>query len=773
MTTTPLRQRLHLLTAAGILPLAIMAGISLSALLGQQRGQAERVGLELARSVANAVEAELRSSVAILETLATAPALDEKDLEAFRERAERVIDARGAWASIVLTSPDGSLLVDTRTRGGTPPLGHFDVQQLDRVVRHGTPAVGGLMPQARGDWLFAVHVPVLRQGTVPYVVTALIRPDAIRAVLTRQQVPGDWVISIVDANGLRVARSRAHEENLGGRLSETVQQLVASGALEGFGITYTLEGERVFTPYSRSASTGWIAVLGIPTSLADAAALSSVGIYGGGILLSIALATAGALWVARTIARPMAELRSAAEALGRREAPRTPETRIQEIGEVGTALAQAANALTRGEAEREELLRKERLAREAAEAADRAKDQFMAVLSHELRTPLNAVYGWARMLQDGQVQDAATAARATDAIVRNAEVQVQLIDDLLDLSRISSGKMRLEIGQVALDGVLQGALDAVRPAADAKGIRLVTELDPNAGPLTGDPARLQQIFWNLLMNAVKFTPRGGEVRVRLQCVDTSVAVTVSDTGQGIAPHVLPHVFERFRQADGSSTRTHGGLGLGLALVRHLVELHGGSVSAHSAGEGRGATFTVMLPRATADTRVETMSRETPGGLHASMPLRLVRLDGLRVLVVDDDTEALRLSEAILTSAGATVRTCGSAASALELLRRWRPDVLVSDIEMPGEDGFSLIERIRALGHDSGGETPALALSAYGRVEDRMRALSAGFTMHVPKPIDPGELTAIISGLASPPGRPDRSPPLRSTWPEPPPPDTAP
>lgn len=482
----------------------------------------------------------------------------------------------------------------------------------------------------------------------------------------------------------------------------------------------------------------------------------SLVVYGGGVLLSIALGTIGALIVAHGINRPIADLRAAAEALGRGEGPRPPETSIQELHEVGAAIKNAAEELTKAEAEREDLLRKERHAREAAEAADRAKEEFLAVLPHELRTPLNAVYGWAKMLQSGQVRDEPMVALANDAIVRNAAAQVQLIDDLLDLSRISTGKMRLDLRSVDMPEVLQGALDAVRPAADAKTIRIhTTILDPGAGSLVGDPVRLQQIVWNLLMNAVKFTPNGGQIRLELERTGSHVRIVVCDTGQGIAPEMLPYIFERFRQADSSSTRAHGGLGLGLALVKHLAELHGGTVVAESAGANQGATFTVTLPVALSDALIESTPRTQASAVAADRLSDIVRLDGLRVLVADDDGDALALSRVILTRAGADVRTSLSASDALEVLRQWRPDVLVSDIEMPGEDGYSLIRKVRGLGSEDGGETPAIALTAYGRPKDRLRSLDGGFNKHVPKPVDPGELTAIVATVAG--DKPERAP----------------
>jgi signal transduction histidine kinase/DNA-binding response OmpR family regulator len=394
------------------------------------------------------------------------------------------------------------------------------------------------------------------------------------------------------------------------------------------------------------------------------------------------------------------------------------------------------------------LLEKEQRARAAAETASRAKDEFLAVLSHELRTPLNAVYGWARMLRGGDVKGEA-ATRALDVIMRNANAQVQLIDDMLDVSRIVTGKMRLDVRPVDLHAVVEAALDAVRPAAEAKDLRLQPALDPQAFSITGDPDRLQQVVWNLLINAVKFTPRGGRVKVHLQRVGSHVEVVVSDTGQGIAPDVLPYVFERFRQADSTSTRRHTGLGLGLALVRHLVELHGGTVEVQSPGEGLGATFTVRLP--VAITREADETRPARGRMHPTAETPAVTagcsLQDLKILVVDDDRDGLELLATILVHGGAEVRTAGSAADGLKALQDWRPHVLISDIEMPGEDGYSLIRRVRALGGPGAGRTPAIALTAYGRVEDRLRTLSAGYSMHIPKPVDPAELLVVVASLA--------------------------
>jgi len=389
---------------------------------------------------------------------------------------------------------------------------------------------------------------------------------------------------------------------------------------------------------------------------------------------------------------------------------------------------------------------RERLLSEAQEA-NRLKDEFLATLSHELRTPLTAILGWSRLLQASHFDEAATA-RALHTIERNAQAQTQLIDDLLDTARIITGKLRLDVRAVDLASVVSAAVETARPAADAKNIPLQTLLDPQAGPISGDPDRLQQVVWNLLSNAIKFTPKGGRVQVRLERVNSHVEIVVADTGRGIAPEFLPHVFDRFRQADQTTTRQHGGLGLGLAIVRQLVELHGGSVHVESKGEGRGTSFTVSLPllplRQEPERDVPRTHPSASGEVKLSCPPELA---GLRVLVVDDEPDTRELLAAVLNSCGAQVILAATAAEAFDQVERTRPDVLISDIGMPEEDGYSLLARIRQLPPERGGTMPAAALTAYARTEDRMRVLRSGFQMHVPKPVEPAELIAVVANLA--------------------------
>jgi CheY-like chemotaxis protein/nitrogen-specific signal transduction histidine kinase len=385
----------------------------------------------------------------------------------------------------------------------------------------------------------------------------------------------------------------------------------------------------------------------------------------------------------------------------------------------------------------------ERQARRQAEEANRMKDEFLAIVSHELRSPLNAMLGYAVLLRYGGL-DAQRVKQAADVIERSGKAQAQLIDDLLDTARIISGKLRLELGPVDLVSVIEQAVQTIRPAADAKRISIETDLPSEIGQITGDHVRLQQVVWNLLSNAVKFTPQGGRVEARLERVDPYIRITVSDTGKGISPDFLPFVFDRFRQADVSSARRYGGLGLGLALVKYLVELHGGTIEAASVGEGQGATFGVTLPvRAVATPLGEA------GGVQVAVKSS-GELAGVRALVVDDEDDARVLIETVLRQYGADVAAVSSAAEAYALITttppRDRPDVMVTDIGMPGEDGYSLIRRVREWERERGAYIPAVALTAYGRVEDRMRALSAGFQMHVAKPVEPAELAVVIMSL---------------------------
>jgi PAS domain S-box-containing protein len=399
-------------------------------------------------------------------------------------------------------------------------------------------------------------------------------------------------------------------------------------------------------------------------------------------------------------------------------------------------------------AERERLLNAERIARAEVERVSLLKDEFLATLSHELRTPLNAILGWSQILRTHDHGDEEIN-EGLSVIERSTRVQAQLIEDLLDMSRIISGKIRLDVQQVDVEEVVKSAIASVRLSAEAKAIRIQQVLDPLARPVRGDPGRLQQCFWNLLSNAIKFTPRGGIIQVTLERVNSHLEVCVSDNGQGIKPDFLPHIFERFRQADASTTRRHGGLGLGLSIVKSLVELHGGKVRARSPGEGRGSTFCIELPMMILDSDQHLHKRIHPRSAGFSGAwLDQPSLAGITVLAVDDEQDARNLLKRVLEECGARVVVAASSQQGLDLLKTERPDMIISDIGMPEEDGYEFIRKVRALEAERGGRTPAAALTAFARAEDRTRALRAGYQTHVAKPVEPTELAAVVASLAT-------------------------
>ncbi len=424
-----------------------------------------------------------------------------------------------------------------------------------------------------------------------------------------------------------------------------------------------------------------------------------------------------------------------------------------EQGEVGGVVLvfRDISERKRMELEREQLLATAQAAQKEAEQANRLKDEFLATASHELRTPLTAVVGWSRLLRTGKL-DAENSARALEAIERNATLQTKLIDDLLDVSRIITGKLLLDRRAIEMAHVVSDAVNTVSPAADAKNITIETSFDAEAGPVLGDANRLQQVVWNLLSNAVKFTPKNGSIEVALHRVASQTEISVRDSGEGISSDFLPYVFDRFRQGDGKTTRMHSGLGLGLAIVRQLVELHGGTVKAHSDGPGLGATFTLLLP--------VLSIKHVPGGTARDLTLTGARatdelsieyppqLDGVRVLVVDDDPDTRQMLQAVLSECHADVFTAASAAEAIKEIERRKPDVLVSDLGMPEQDGYELIKEIRKMeSADNTTRIPALALTAYAKAEDRVRALAGGYQVHLSKPVEPAEFLLVVANLA--------------------------
>ena len=464
----------------------------------------------------------------------------------------------------------------------------------------------------------------------------------------------------------------------------------------------------------------------------------------------------GALRLSNIIANPLGELNRTASKISETKDYSVRASRFSddELGQLTDVMNEMLSEVETAARERERLLESERIARANAEQSSQLKDEFLATLSHELRSPLSAIIGWVYVLrQTSQWQGQATddLAKGLEVIERNARVQAKLVEDLLDMSRIVSGKFRLDAKEVDLAAVIAETLETVWVSAEAKEIHLQRTTGPLVGLIYGDPARLQQVVWNLLSNAIKFTPRGGRVQVVLQRINSYVELSVSDNGQGIAPEFLPYIFERFRQADASTTREHGGLGLGLAIVKHIVEMHGGTVMAASAGPGKGAAFTVRLPPASLHQRPHD-DRAQPGTPFTRENVDVNHVvpgacDGVPVLLVEDDPDARDLVRRLLEEAGAMVRCAQSSAEGLGIFTEFHPAVLISDIGMPGKDGYQFIREVRRLPPEKGGLVPAIALTAFARLEDRARALVAGYHMHIVKPVNPEELLAGVAKLA--------------------------
>jgi PAS domain S-box-containing protein len=743
-----LERRLLLVVLVALTPLVTLSCVNLVLSARQQRAELLRATTETMRAMVGAVDTELSRLTAVLQALAASSSLERGDLKDFHDTARRAQERDASWANIVLTDIDGKEIVNLlRPYGATLPERLARPDTFLPVLRARRPSIGPLVPYGPviQTPVFTIDVPVMREGELRYVLTGIVKPEAIRSVIDQQRVPPDGVVSVFDASGKHVARSRAHEQWLGKPASQTLQALMAQGA-EGSGPSFTLDRQHIYAAFSRSSATGWTVAVGVPREAIDGPVRRSYMTLGVGVFASLALGLVAAFVTARSVSRPVNALRIAAQAVGRGERPPEPRTALPEVREVAAALLAAhvarekqleaehailaeaeaasrtkdellaardreeagtrrlaaiidssddaivsktleglitswnrgaehmfgwtaAEAIGRGigmiipenrrteeddvlarirrgevvdhyetvrvtkdgrslnislsvsplrdgtgrvvgaskiardvterrrlEDERDRLLVSEQQARAQAEASNRAKDQLLATVSHELRTPLHSIMGWARLLQGADLDDAGRS-HAVEVILRSASTQAQLVDDLLDLSRIVTGRMRLTLEECELTTLVDEALDAVRPAAASKGIALVTAFASDVGPILGAPDRLRQVVWNLAMNAVKFTPTGGRINVAIVRSDQHVDIVVADNGVGISPAILPHVFEEFRQEDSSSTRAYGGLGLGLALVKQIVELHGGEVHAQSLGKGRGATFTVTIPLA--------------------------------------------------------------------------------------------------------------------------------------------------------------------------------
>jgi signal transduction histidine kinase/ActR/RegA family two-component response regulator len=922
MRAAPLRHRLLLLAAVAILPLALMSGIALQALLDQQRRQTEQSALDLARALATAVDTELRLTVSALQSLALTEPLGsagEVDLANAHESARRVLAARPEWRAILLATPAGVTLFSTGAPFGAPMPPIAEPESLAEVVRTGLPAVGPLSRGVRGNDGIPVRVPVVRDGKLRYVLSAIVRPDAILRVVNQQRVPDDWIVSVFDSHHARVARSRDHERFVGTPPSPTLQRLLGTmgSRSEAIGTTLTLEGIEVESALARVPSSNWVVALGVPSSVAGSAQRDSALAYGGGILLSLGLGSIAAWLLSGSIAAPIARLREAASALGRGEPVQAAHADLIEIEAVSNALV-AASALRReGEAEREQLLDAERQARAAAEraqarlqqlvsagallsrsleeettlaaiasvivpgiadicridlldrdghlqrklthhvdpaqgaamlrfvgqsvsraetpgsfswaiatgrtfladldaeldanadptfaafvrefgigsacvvplvargrtigamaalqagskrrlgpedgaligelaqraalaldnvrlygesraalreaeVANRAKDEFLAMLGHELRNPLAPIVS---SLEAMALRHGSGDGRERRVIERQVAHLSRMVDDLLDVSRISAGKIELRRERVDLREVVGRALELSEPALRARDALPELTLPERPVWVSGDPVRLAQVLCNLITNAAKFSAPEQRIAIGLEATAATAFLRVSDEGVGIPASLLPHVFERFVQGEQALQRASGGLGLGLAIAKNLVELHGGTIEVASAGAGRGAVFTIALPSI---GEPEAAAKPVPAAAPPA-PLRRSRL-----LIVDDNDDAAQSLALVLGLEGHEVRTAGDAETALDLLADFVPEAAILDIGLPMMNGYELAAALRADPRTR--SIVLIALTGYGRDPDRRRALEAGFDEHLVKPVEFDRLLGRLAAL---------------------------
>ncbi len=735
-----------MLVAGTLLPVVLFAAVVVYQLSSQEKAASERRILLSARNLSETVERELSSTTRTLEALASSEQLSQGDLESFHEQAKRVVQTQPSWLTVILLSPQGQQLVNTTRPFGRPLPQVRERASLQQVVETRQPTVGDLAPSRLNPNLlgFPVRVPVMQGNSPRYILTAVIHQKAIAKVVNQQEmIDGEWTRTIVDGRGIVVARTRDPERFVGQRGTPSFLEKIGE-APEGIYRDTTLEGKKVYVAFCRVGNLPWTVAVTVPVNVVQAPAQRAMEIVIGSGLILLLISGVGAFILSRQISRSITSAASAADALAKGGQPQTSSFSsafsIKEIVLLGQSLESAASLLLQREQERTENLTRAEAARAEAEAANRIKDEFLAVLSHELRTPLNPILGWSKLLRTGGL-DAAKTAFALETIERNAKLQTQLIEDLLDVSRIMQGKLNLKMAPVSLIFIIESAIETVRLAAEVKSIQIQTLLAPVSMQVLGDSARLQQVIWNLLSNAVKFTPEGGQIQIEVEPIAAQAQIRVRDTGKGIHPDFLPHVFDYFRQEDGKTTRQFGGLGLGLAIVRHLVELHGGTVQADSQGEGQGATFTVTLPLI-AESREVTYSR----GDASSPILNASPFEGLRVLLVDDDPDARDLIAFLLEQNHAIVTAVESASEALEAIEQAEFSLLISDIGMPEVDGYLLMQQIRDRLSKQARQLPAIALTAYVGEYDQQQAVRAGFQRHIAKPVEPEALIKVIADL---------------------------
>jgi signal transduction histidine kinase/CheY-like chemotaxis protein len=749
MARLRLRTIFVLLVLVTTVPLAGLASWVTYRSWRQQQSLIDRQNVEQARAVGEAIDEEVGRTIAALNVLTLLEPIDDADKTHFAQIASRMLPLHSGWQSIRLIGP--SLQVLATTDSSPEPHVVANPDWVRAIFGSGHPAVSDARQDpATGRWVVNIGVPVLRGGTVRHVLSARVFTQVFGEILARQTAPAGGVLTVIDATPKIIARTRNEERYLGTPPSPDF--IVHSrGSTTGTWRARMLEGTPSYSAWSRSDLTGWTIGLALPADAVDGPVRRSFGTLIAAAVITLTTGFVIALLMTRNIVRTQTAAAAAARALARGEPVVPFSSTIAEADALSSGLRDAALILEkrlreRDQAQREadesrmKLLEREQTARRAAESLNRAKDEFVATVSHELRTPLNAIVGWVALLRSATLTPAQQK-HALDVIDRNSRAQTQLVEDLLDMSRVIQGQVQLDLRPLDLATVMAAAIESVKPTAAARQIVLTTRFERGRAFVSGDHRRLQQVFWNLLSNSLKFTPPRGSVDVGIEAVGGEAVVTITDSGEGIAPEFLPHVFDRFSQEVSSVTRTHAGLGIGLSLVRHLTELHGGRVAVTSDGKACGATFTIRLP-----LLPEHELRELGIVAHAAgSPSTGRSLEGLRVLLVDDDADTTDLVGAALTQAGAAVTCAGSVVEALGALGTTPIDLVVSDIAMPGGSGYDLIAAIRT--SPSTARLTVVAITAYGRPEDRERILAAGFDAHLAKPLDPRALVGLLAELA--------------------------
>ncbi len=726
-----LRQRLFMLVASGLWPLAIAAVLVSVYLVRERQVQAQRSALELSRALATAVDAELQSAISVLESLGQSEELGTSALEPFHDLAQRIVRQRG-WRTLLLADSKGQVVLNSSLPMGSPMAQSLlDPATMQQAIDTLVPVVGRVTAGRRASGnAFAVRVPVVRNGKLVNVLSAVLNTDQILDVLTRQQVPSSWVVTVLDQEGVRVARTRVSEQM---KASASLRAMLESGAMEGSGVTLTVEGESMYTGYSKLKDSRWVVAVGVSTDEVLRGSLPLLISVVGGLLASLVLSAYLARMFARRVSEPIDALKEAAKAMGRGGRVHLPALGIAELDEVARALGGASaerqaalQERQRNEQEREQLLDRVTQALGQAQEAARGKDEFLAVLGHELRNPL-APITTALHLMDRKGDEHTRPER--EIISRQLGYLVRLVDDLLDVSRITGKRLTMRMETLNLTELLARVIESLRPVLGGRSLQ--THIDAQAATcwVRADEVRLVQVFNNLLGNALKFTSDTGHIEVDLRRIADQVQVQVRDDGLGMSPEVLEHAFEPFFQAPQSMDRSLGGLGLGLAIVKSLTEMHEGSVFANSAGKGKGTVVTLVLPCVQEPSAAPLPTAQLP------------RSGTGRVLVVDDNRDAADSLVQLLEMSGYQAKAAYTPAQAIAQVADFSPQVAMLDIGLPGMSGYDLAQLLRSPQHAYRGSL--IALTGYGRQGDEQHALANGFDMHLTKPVQADALLAAV------------------------------